>query len=56
MQERSPKRNEYTRPQLLCLGTVKELTEQVPEKCTGSADLTLPRDVPTQGDFSCGVF
>jgi hypothetical protein len=47
----------YETPQLQTLGTVHELTQQI-EKCTGSADLTLPREVPNGdalgADFACG--
>lgn len=46
----------YETPRLSILGTVRELTEIVAEKCTGSADATLPRTPPSAGDFTCGPF
>jgi hypothetical protein len=48
----------YATPELRLLGTVAELTAftSVPEKCTGSADATLPRQPATGEDFTCGPF
>lgn len=54
MDERSVNRKSYETPELSQLGTVRELTELISEKCTGSADAVLPRVIPDQGDFSCG--
>lgn len=49
------RRKEYAAPELSVLGTVEELTRQI-DKCTGSADATLPREVPNAEDFTCGPF
>jgi hypothetical protein len=48
----------YETPELRILGSVVELTAatSVPEKCTGSADATLPRQPAAGGDFLCGPF
>jgi hypothetical protein len=48
----------YETPELRVLGSVVELTAltSVPEKCTGSADATLPRQPATGEDFTCGPF
>ena len=54
MDDATVDRKPYETPELSLLGTVRELTEATAEKCTGSADLTLPRVVPDRGDFSCG--
>lgn len=52
--EQTVERKRYKKPRLSVLGTVRELTELTAEKCTGSADATLPRNQPDVGDFACG--
>jgi hypothetical protein len=54
MDDATVDRKPYETPGLTLLGTVRELTEATAEKCTGSADLTLPRVIPGRDDFSCG--
>lgn len=53
MDSQSRQRTEYSTPELRFYGTVEELTRVVSEKCTGSADAVLPREIPPEPDFDC---
>jgi hypothetical protein len=54
MDSESRQRTKYSTPELRLLGTVEELTCQIGEKCTGSADAVLPRELP-RPDFDCVI-
>jgi hypothetical protein len=45
-------RKPYATPELQILGDVSSLTREI-QKCTGSADAVLPRELPPEPDFNC---